>query len=223
MSNDPYKSIQRLDSILPWLVGFSLAIPTAVSQIDLPYRGLVIWIPAFSFLILMIIKILGYLVITLPEMAFVERVKAWNYFIFLIITFLSNFLLIIVLPHSMNSYLLGITLVPIFLIVSRSNTTKKLFYNELLYMNPKQDKMLSQLLTEVGSASIMYSMCVINLLSLLLNNNAIFMNVLLTSIISTAFFIYALYRDRKAKKNSVNLVESLINSRWFIRYSGKQV
>jgi hypothetical protein len=220
LSNESYKSIQRLDSILPWLVGFSLIIPTIINQIDLPFKGLVIWIPVISFLILMITKILGYLIITNPEIAFVERVKAWNYFIFLIITFLGNFLLIIIIPHSIYSYFLGIILVPIFLIISRSNTTKKLFYNELLYMNSKQDKILSQLLTEVGSASIMYSMCVINLVSLL-NNNTNFIDILLISIFSAVLFIYALYRDKKTKKDSVILVESLINSRWFMRYSGR--
>jgi hypothetical protein len=215
MAKTEIESIRRYDTILTSLVLFSMTLPTIFNQLDFPFKGIIIWIPIISFFLWMLFKIFGYTLITnYPEMFFIERARAWCYFLFLMVTFPINFLLFIVIPKTYIS-LIGAFFISILLKLIYKKIMRKLFYPEILPMNPKQDILLDKMFVESGSASIMYSISVLSFaMVVVFFFESSFNDSLINFILSLILFIYAVYREKRSKAYANDLAISLINSRW---------
>jgi hypothetical protein len=197
-----------------------MTLPTVFNQLNFPFQGIIIWIPIISFLLWMLLKIFSYTTITnYPEMAFIERTRAWCYCLFLMVTFPINFLLFIAIPKTYTVSLIGAFSISILLKLVYKKLLIKLFYVEILFINPKQDILLDKIFLECGSASIMYSISVLSFaIGVLFFFVSSFNDSLPNFILSLILFIYAVYREKRSKIYANDLAISLINSQWFKRF-----
>ena len=212
-------TIEYLDKIFITITGASLAIPAIATAYDLDTK--LVWIPIIFYFILMIYEAFRYsLIFKYPELAIIERMKTWAYLFSLGVTLIGNFFLINILPKTFNFFIAGIIIVPLLLALIVKYLPSRLFRREIIYMNANQEKDVSKILIETGSASIFFSISVllVNISSQKLIESSI--GILIINFgISLLLFVTGYIRERRSSNLTKELAISLINSGWYKKYS----
>ncbi len=155
------------------------------------------------------------------ELAFVERIRGWTYFIILIPALLVNGVLTYI-ELSIVAILSGIVFLSLLLSLVVRLIPRVMFENETRIFSPSQREDLFKVMREVGSASIYLSMCIVtsNLGFLSFETNFL---IVIISVSSDLILLYlAVIREKASRPLASKLAKSLEDSRWWRRYSGSK-
>lgn len=217
------KSMNALDNLLLAIFGFSFVVPTIVQSYGLDTR--LVWTPTIFYAFWILYKAYlkpSYFLSDYPERAIIERIRGWSYVFSLALTLLGNYVMMEFAPRTIDVFLLGIMSIGFMLIVIVRLLPRKFFKKEIVYMDENQEREIYMILKEAGSAAIFLSVAVVSLnLEFIGSTEFSIESAILTLFIVFALFAYAIIRERKSSNLARELAISLINSRWYKRYSAR--
>ena len=224
MRNNATRRIDRLDRLLLFIAGMSVsAVPAIVERCNLDVR--LVLFPTVAYAIWIVFKtIVPSVLLSYPERAIMERVRGWMYLTSMALTFLAfsfGFALFSIRPASLGltpmiGFLSGLVN---YIIVRWVHT--RLFRKELVHMNETQINRTDEILRNTLYASCSFSFSILWLNGLLLMETFSFQDVMIGVIGSLLVFVPGVYFERKATNLTHELAVSLLNSRWFDKYSGR--
>jgi hypothetical protein len=139
------------------------------------------------------------------------------------VTLIGNFLLLFILPRNLQNFWIGIIIVSFFLRYAVISLPKFFFKGHLMYMNENQEREIQKILINTGSASIFFSLCILNISGevsgILLGEEHALVEVVVSSIIILGMFVYGLFREKQSLDIIRELSISLVNSGWKRRYT----
>ncbi len=138
------------------------------------------------------------------------------------ITLSINWLLLTVIPKTVLTFFAGTIVVALLLVLVVKALPKTLFRRALIFMTKYQETQIYLILTESGSASILFSISILILnLEFIASNEFAIINALITLVIALGLFIRAFSQEKKSLKLASDFAFSLKNSNWYKQYSFK--